>query len=244
MIRHDAQLKGDARYDKNKPECQKQRIALLGDDRARDKIDVERAGCSVNHRHAVEQHARGKRPEHEILHRRLGGTGTLFLERDQRVQRERHQFDAEVEREEAVAGDDHLDAEQDEQRQYERFAAEQASCKQIAARIEQHQRNCDKARHSQEVGEHIVDDHVVKRFDDVELRRFQRYAGGNQQRELRQPIGDVSPLVVDEEIDNQNERCRRQNDDLRQYGEQVLGERHVRASSSRRARAGPQRKRA
>src|SRR5688572_31202776 len=58
------------------------------------------AGGAVDHRHAVEQQARGQRAEHEVLHRRLGGERRVAVERDQRVQAERHQLQAEEQREE------------------------------------------------------------------------------------------------------------------------------------------------
>ena len=53
-------------------------------DAARQLVDVERAAAAVQHRHAVQQEARGERAEHEVLHRRLGGPRVVAPQRHQR----------------------------------------------------------------------------------------------------------------------------------------------------------------
>ena len=53
-------------------------------------VELERAGQSVDQRHAIQQHSRRDRAEQEVLHRGLGGDAVLAIERDHRVQRERH----------------------------------------------------------------------------------------------------------------------------------------------------------
>ena len=69
----------------------------------------------------------GERAEHEVLHRRFGGDGRIAVQRDQRVERQRQQLQAEVQREEVVGRDHHHHAEQREQHQHEELAAEQAA---------------------------------------------------------------------------------------------------------------------
>ncbi len=152
----------------------KSRIARLPPPRStrvRDALDVERAGGAVDHRHAVEQHARGQRAQHEVLHRRLGGRVRPPVHRHHRVQRQRLQLEAEVEREEAVGRDHHHHAEQREQRQHEGLAAEQPARREVAARVEQHQRDGEVAEELEQVRQHVVDDQPVERERRLGLAR-------------------------------------------------------------------------
>ncbi len=65
-------------------------------------------GNSVQQRHAIQQHARRKRAEQKVLHRRFVRSLLAFGKRDEDVERQRHQFETDVERDEIVtAGNEH-----------------------------------------------------------------------------------------------------------------------------------------
>ena len=108
--------------------------------------------------------------------------------------------------------------EQREEHQHEHLAAEHAAGDQIAARVEQDQRDRDETRDAQEIGEHVVDDEVVVRPHRVQPQRRQRHTDGDEQRELRQPVRDMASVVGHEQVDQQDRGCRGQDDDLGQCG--------------------------
>ena len=87
----------------------------------------QRAGDAVDHRHAVEQHARGQRAQHEVFHRRLGRDAGVALQGDHGIQRQRQQFEAEIQREEMAGRDHHHHAQHRKQRQHEELAFVQSA---------------------------------------------------------------------------------------------------------------------
>ena len=100
-------------------------------------VEIERAGQSVDHRHAVEQRARGDGSQHEVLHGRLGRDAGVAIEGHHRVHRQRQQLHAQVHREQAVGRDQHEDAEQRRERQHVVLAAQDVACLQVGARVQQ-----------------------------------------------------------------------------------------------------------
>ena len=134
VVGHRAELERDAGHDEHQPEDQNAPGSPCPVRTASpDAVDVERAGRAVDHRHPVEEHARGQRAEHEVLHRRLGRRASTCVHRHHRVERQRLQLESEVEREEVVGRDHHQHAEQREQRQHEGLAAEQAARFEVVA---------------------------------------------------------------------------------------------------------------
>ena len=103
MERHGRDFECEAREQKHDAEDQADRGRLR---RSRDARERNRSGESVNQRRAIKQHARRKRAENEVLQARLGRAHVLAVNRSDHVERERHQFDAEIKRDE-IAGRDH-----------------------------------------------------------------------------------------------------------------------------------------
>ena len=120
--RHGAELEGQPGDDEHGAEDQHRVVDLPGADRLEDLGDLERAGGAVHHRQAVEQEAAGQRAEHEILHRRFGGRAVVAPHRDDGVQAQRHQLEAEVDDQEVVGREHDQDAEQREHREREELA--------------------------------------------------------------------------------------------------------------------------
>ncbi len=94
--RHRAELEGQP--DHHETQAEDQHHAVLAGVRQRrgDGREVEAAGGAVQHGHAVEQHAGGQRTQHEILHGGFRGRRGIAVEGHHRVQRQRQQFQAEV----------------------------------------------------------------------------------------------------------------------------------------------------
>ncbi len=109
--------------------------ARLTAQRRTDLAELERAGDAVQQRHAVQQRARRDGAEHEVLHRGFGGDAVLPVERDQRVQRQRQQLDAEVHGDQVAGGTEHDNAEQRRQRQHVELALLQTAPREKAVRI-------------------------------------------------------------------------------------------------------------
>ncbi len=78
--------------------------------RSGDVGEVCRAGEAVDQRGAVEQQARGQRPQHEILQAGLGGLGVVAAQGGQDVLGQGLQLDADVERDQIARGDHHAHA--------------------------------------------------------------------------------------------------------------------------------------
>jgi hypothetical protein len=112
-----AELEAQAGDDEDEAEDQHLAVDAAGGDGFEDLGDLQRAGGAVHHAQAVEQEAAGQRAEHEVLHRRLGGHRVVAAQRGQRVQRQAHQFQAQVDDQEVVGRAHHRDAQQHEQRE-------------------------------------------------------------------------------------------------------------------------------
>ena len=90
--------------------------------RLRDAGEAHRAGEAVDQRGAVEQHAGRERAEHEILQARFGRAHAVAVDRRHHVEREAHQLEAEIERDQVGRRDQHQHAggrEQDQDRELE-----------------------------------------------------------------------------------------------------------------------------
>jgi hypothetical protein len=214
MKRHGAVFEGDAHDDEGKTEHEPKvaRTDLAHGDR--ELIELQRAGDAVDDGESIQQGAGSDCPEHEVLHRGLGRDARFAIERHHRVERERQQLEAEINRHEiAGRGHDH-DAEQCDQAQNEILAFEEAAALQILARI--HERDGDRAVREQleRIAHRIGDEQTVERPDacvDAIARRYERGAG---ERRERQHIRDPAISVAQENVDQQDDADRGQHENL------------------------------
>ncbi len=215
--RHRAELEGQAGDDEDHADDQHALVDLAGLDRVEHHVVLQRAGRAVHHRQAVEQEAAGHRAEHEVLHRGFGGVGVVAAQRDQRVQRQAHQLEAEVDDQEVVGRDHHADAQQDEHRQRVELALEQVAAGDVGPGIGQRQhdgqRRAQRQQMAQRVGDHhaLHADHALAGQQAVQVQ--QRDDG---QRGLGQPEGRPPARVGDEDVDQRDRAQRGQQHDLRQ----------------------------
>ena len=80
-------------------------------------VERHRAAASVEQRDAHQQGRGAGAPQDQVLERRLGGLRAPVGEQDERVYRQRHQLEAQEQREEAVRGQEQADAVQRGQQQ-------------------------------------------------------------------------------------------------------------------------------
>jgi hypothetical protein len=202
--------------DEHQRERKHEVVAPAREDGLRKRTDAERAGRPVEHGHPVEQHARGERAKHEVLHGCLRRDRRVALERHHRVEREREQLEPQVEGEQVVRRDHHHHAERREQRQHEELAAEEPARGDVAARVDQHRRHARVGKQLEDVGHRVVHEHAAEGG-----LRLQRRAEGEQgereaarQRELRQPVSNRAVAVGHEQIHDQDHAHRAEQEDL------------------------------
>ena len=117
--RHRRNLEAEADEQEHQPEHQADAGAALRR-QIRDFGDAgeaDRAGEAVDQRGAVEQHARRQRAQHEILQARFRRLGAVAVEGGDDVERERHQLEAEIKRDQVGRRDQQQHAERRQQEQ-------------------------------------------------------------------------------------------------------------------------------
>ena len=116
MERHRGDLEAEAGEQKHQAEDQPDAAHLPPT--LRDAGEADRAGEAVDQRRAVEQHSRRQRAEHEIFQPRFGRAQRVAVARGDHIERQAHQFEAEIERDQIVGRDQHQHAERREHDQH------------------------------------------------------------------------------------------------------------------------------
>jgi hypothetical protein len=160
---NDAELEGQAGDEKHQPENENPLVELAHVKALGNRRDLERTGRTVDHGHAVQQQAGGQRPEHEILHRRFGCWNRVTVHRHHRVEREREQFQADIDRHQMAGRDHHHHAEGGKQRQRVVFApGHLRPFENVAARVEQDDDHREVKEKLQQIGHQVADVHVAE----------------------------------------------------------------------------------
>ena len=237
MERYRAELEGQTRHDEHHPEDHHGAVGLTGCDRLGDIGQVEAAGSAVEHRHAVEQKARGQRAQHEVLDGGLGGPAGVAPQRGQRVERERHKLKPHVGHQQVVRRDHHHLAEQREQRQGVELATVHLPFGDVGAGIEQRDRGGHAGAQLEQPRELVGHIHAV---EGVLGGRASLGEHGEERREERDQGQAVDArhrsATAAHHIGDQHHTGHQQQHDLGQGREQVelvhrrlldLGNRHV-----------------
>ena len=167
--------------------------------RRADTSEVQGPRRPVHHRHPVEQHPGGERPQHEVLHRRLGGDRRVAVEGDHRVEREREQLEPEVHGEEIRSRHEHHHPEQREEPEDEVLAARLLPdrVRRCALQVEEQEPADHEGRELEDRGHRIGDERPRER-DDRTLGEVEgEDEGGEDQRCLGEPVGEVRRTPVD-----------------------------------------------
>ena len=156
--RHRRDLEAEAREQEHQPEIARCRPRRgLGDAGERDV-----AGEAVDQRRAVEQHAGRQRAEHEILEARLGRARRCRGRCGDDVEREAHQLEAEIERDQVVGRDHHHHAggrQQNEDRELELLAV---LGRQVVERHQDRDGRADQHQYLHEAREPVDDEAAVE----------------------------------------------------------------------------------
>ncbi len=201
-----------------RPKTAQHAVGLAALDRVGHARELEGTRGAVDHGQAVEQQSRGERAQHEVLHRGLGGAGGIALQGHHRVLGERHQLEAEVEREEVVRRDHHHHPERAEEREAEELAGEEVAHLQVRAAHRQAGDHGDEGGDLQHLRQHVG--HVQAVEGDLgraaELAR--RDDGGHEERRLGEPVGGLAILGLDEQVRHEERGGEHQEGDLRESG--------------------------
>ena len=113
----------------------------------RERVETGGAGKAVNHRRAIEQHARSERAEDEILQARFGRADVVTMESGNDIEREALQFERDIERDEIVRRDHHHHAGRGEQHQHGIFRPRDAFALVVLHGEDQGGRRADQHHH-------------------------------------------------------------------------------------------------
>ena len=107
MKGHHTQLEGQTGNQEHQAKNQHIQPDLAAGNRVEQLGDVERAGGTVQHGHAIEQEAGSHGPQHEILHRSFGGSHVVPAQGYQCIGRQGQQLQPHVGEQEVVRRDHH-----------------------------------------------------------------------------------------------------------------------------------------
>ena len=208
MKRHGGNLEREAGQDEHEAE-QNADIRMIMH-RLRDRGEGDRAGIAVDERRAVKQHARRQRAEHEILEARFGGAQIMAAIGGDYVERQAHQFEAEIERDEIVGRDQHQHAEranEDEDREFE--AADPLLAHELGGQHHRHQR-ADERERAHEAGEGVIGEGAVE--GDAHRAILGDQHNENDAEETDRDLGDEigRPLAAQRAVKHERQCPRRQ----------------------------------
>jgi hypothetical protein len=199
-------------------------VDLAGADRLEHLADLERAGRTVHHRQAVEQEAARERAQHEVFHRRFGRIGMVAAQRDQRVQAQRHQLEAEVDDEEVVRRQHHVDAEQREHAEREQLAPQHVSLARVRPCVDERDDHRDRGEHAEQVAHRVGNDHALRAVHrGAVVEREQMHHADDGDRDQRQPVGGCAARVGDPQVDHRDHAGHGQQHDVGVDGGPVHG---------------------
>ena len=160
--RHRGNLEAEA--DEQKHDAEDQPDAALPAPRFGDAGEVHRAGEAVNQRGAVQQHAGRQRAEDEIFQARLGRFEVVAVRGGDHVERQAHQLEPEIERDQIGGGNQHHHAQRRQQHEDAEFEFLLLLDGQIIERQQQRAGRADEGQHLEKPGEVVDDKAAAKQF--------------------------------------------------------------------------------
>ena len=221
MERHHRDLEAEAREQENEPEHESQMsgaCAALGR-RLGDAGKVHGAGEAVDQRRAVKQHARGQGAEDEILEARLGRAHGIAIDGGDHVEREAHQFEPEIERDQIGRRDEHHHPGGREQDQDRIFEPLLLLGREIVGGHQDRGRRSGQCQQLEETGE-VVDDEAVAKGDEPARRQPDDDGAGEDQQQDRRTVDAPGRLLATECADHQQRHGAEREHDFRQSRQQ------------------------
>src|ERR1700680_2804996 len=170
------------------------------------------AGEAVDQRRSVEQHARRQRAKHEILQARLGRAQVVAVDGGDHIERQRHELEAKVERDQ-VAGRDHgHHAGGGGQNQHRELEAADVLAPHEIDGHEQRRGSADERQELKEAAVAVDDEATAERLD--ALRRLQQHhERGADQDDHGEDVDGVDDLVATKDPEHQErERAAKQHE--------------------------------
>ena len=189
MERHRRDLEAEAGEQENEPEHQAQMSgtrAALGR-RLGDAGKAHRAGEAVDQRRAVKQHARGQGAQDEIFEPRLGRAHGIAIDGGDHVEREAHQLEPEIERDQVGRRDEHHHAGGRQQDQDRIFEPLPLLGREIIGGHQDRRRRSGQRQKLEEAGE-AVDDEAAAEGDELARRQPDNDGAGEDQQQDRRAV--------------------------------------------------------
>ena len=169
--------------------------------RLRERGEVHGAGKAIDQRNAIEQQARGKRAEHEILQTGLGRTQFVAREGGEDVERQRLQFEPEIEGHQVRGRYHHHHADDRQRHQHGIFKARDVFVPVVVERQDQRERGTCQHQDLHEAGERVGDELAVI-ADAAGAGGNQQ--GGEQEAAEREHAGDEEGVVAPQHAEDQD----------------------------------------
>ena len=199
MKRNRRNLEAEAREQKDEAENQSA-AGVRG--RLRDTGKTHGAGEAIDQRGAVEQHSRRQRPKHEIFEARFRRPQRRAMARGHHVERQAHQFEAEIERDQVGGRDQHQHA---ERRQHDQHGIFEPLLAGALVVIDRHQDRGGRAGNSQDfqkAGE-VVDHEAAVESDKLAFGQQQHDDAGDHQQHDRGDVDQDQGAFAAEDAEHQ-----------------------------------------
>ena len=167
MERHQRHLEGETRRQEDEAEHDADRLMALK--RLADADERNGAGEAVDQRRPIEKHAGRERAEHEIFEARLGGLRVVAVEGRDDVEREAHQLETQIERDQVAGRDQHQHPERRQHNQHRELElVDPLFAQEGDGHHERHER-ADERQRLHEAAEIVGHDRAVEAEDRVSL---------------------------------------------------------------------------
>ena len=212
MERDHAELEGQARHNEHQTKNQHGRIRRIGDQRVRDLRNAQRTRGTVDHGHAIEQQTRRQGAEDEILHGRFGRSHAVAVHGHQCVNRQRQQFNTQVNGQQVVRRDHDHHAESSKQHQHIKLATTQIRTLQhIRPRVEHRDHDSQIKHQLEEIAHQVINVQAIKSVNHFTRTGEQGQNRCANQGQLRQYKGRCMTGIFNEKVQDENQTAHGQN---------------------------------
>ncbi len=214
--RHRRNLEAEAGEQEHQPEHQPEALLVR---RLGNAGEAHRAGKSVDQRRAVEQHAGRQGAEDEILEPGLGRAQGIAIDRRHHVEREAHQLEPEIERDQVGCRDQHHHAGGRKQDQDRIFELLLLLGREIIERHEDRRRRAGQRQQLEEARE-VVDHEAAAEGDELARGQPHDDETGDDQQHDRRCVDALGRPLAAERADHQQQHGADRQHDLRQSRQQ------------------------
>ena len=206
--RHGRHFEGETDHEED--EAENDACRGSGGDRRGDAGKCHGAGKSIEQRGAVEHHSRRQRAKHEIFEPGFGSTHVVAVEGGDDIERQRHQFEPEIERDQAVRRNEHLHADRRQDDEDRKLELLQPGAAHVILRHDERDQRAEQRQDFHKARKAVVDEGTVENLGACLAR--QQCRENRQREETDGELGDepAGALAADRANHDQHKRADRQ----------------------------------